>query len=300
VVVGLSEGLEARVVRVVRPVHLLLLLLHPIMHRCRHLRLHRHHRAHRELLLAELLAEEHDLLLELFGLLLQHRVLLQQRLLVPKHHRRLRPLPIHLVLDAFVDLDVGADGHGARGEEQRAVALLVVVQRWPNARAYRRLRVTPQAISEEASELGIAEGHMREGLVLCEHGDAVAQSSDALVDGLRLLQAEALRARLAQSLAPRQVHHRQKGLLVVSPLLHRAPLRPPLLHEDLEYGMRTTGLLVHGCVVDIPALGADLDELVQLLLALHVHLREPVHEDPRLRVLPQLQPRGALLLLGGL
>ena len=63
--------------------------------------------------------------------------------------------------------------------------------------------------------------------------------------------------------------------------------------------MRATGVLVHGSEVDGASFGAELDQLVQLLLGLDVDLSKAVHEDASLRVLSQLEVLTRLWLAQG-
>ena len=125
------------------------------------------------------------------------------------------------------------------GESKGAQTLVTALERRTEVDEHQRLAVPAQAILQEVRQLRVAEGH-----VLGPIGEAredVAQAAQALVDGLRLL--EALRvgrgATPVETLRPREVAEVERPLHGRTALLV-APAQ--LQHED---GVAARALRVH-------------------------------------------------------
>ena len=131
---------------------------------------------------------------------------------------KMKTLFVILLLWVFVAANKASSSHFSLGlallalvrggcEVQRAEALLGRFDRRTEVYKHERLALLGEAVFEDHGELAVAEVHVR--TVVPDVDEHVAQRAQRPVDELRLLQRLALRVRLVQPLAARQVHQVQ-------------------------------------------------------------------------------------------
>mmetsp|Transcript_70220 Transcript_70220/g.184059 ORF Transcript_70220/g.184059 Transcript_70220/m.184059 type:complete len:514 (+) Transcript_70220:2357-3898(+) len=210
--------------------------------------------------------------------------------------QQLRPQGVHLRLELgqllrlLVLRGVDLDRLRALGVVQRGEGLVAVGPRGRAGRHHGGQGVAAQGLLEHAGELGVSvrdedllaapRRHLAEGV------DHVPQGRQALVDVRALLEGVALCAGLRRALGARQVHEVDFGEVVV-----RGVHVVLLVHPHDEQAVRAAARRVHVRGGGGPVLEALVDQLLELLRAVHHDLLQVLHVDAHPLLLSDLQAR---------
>ena len=186
----------------------------------------------------------------------------------------------------LIDSGLVLDVFGSAGIPQSVDSFIVIVLRGAHIGNHHSLGVSTKRILEHSGELRVTVRDVG-GVRVDEGRYNVAQGRQRQVDLGSFLQAITSSSRLRQSLRTGQIHHVK---FTHSDVLLPISANLTTLHSDLEEGMRSARLLVHGRGANRAVFGSYVHDLADLVGRLGRKERQRLHIHTRVGVLLQLQP----------